>query len=106
MKKSQKIARMNSKMEALKQIISHDSEDDYNEKDAKTSPIIVKVESMQSSVAAEPNVCGECGIKVSSSTALKRHLLLHKEPTFPCPECSLKFARPDYVERHMRKTHK
>lgn len=109
-KKKKTIARFSSKMVALRRIVSQDSEDDdHIDNDRATLPVIVKVESVES----KPNlndgkgfVCRECHRKFRSDYTLKNHMLLHSEPTFPCPICPIKFARQDYVKRHMKNKHK
>lgn len=117
----QKIASISSKMVAVREIISRDFDDDNvnnNNVDATTSPIIVKVESVHSETITEPvndtnmvtpllriNTCGECDKKFSSSQKLKRHMVLHQPPSFPCSSCASKFVRIDYLQRHIRKVH-
>lgn len=122
LKCKQKIASISSKMVAVREIISRDLDDDnINNNDATASPIIVKVESVHSDYSetiTEPvddnnlvtpllriNTCGECDKKLGSSSRLKRHMLLHKPPSFPCSICALKFVRIDYLQRHIRKEH-
>lgn len=100
---------MISKMVAVRQIMSLD-EDAVPE----YSPIIVKVESLHpdttmpsngdvNSIMLPVNVCSVCGQKLSSIYGLKRHMLLHVAPTVPCPICPLKYARSDYVKKHIKK---
>lgn len=108
-------------MVAVREIISRDFEDDDNcNNNATTSPIIVKVETVDSDIDISVpvddndlvtpllsiNVCGECDRKFTTSKGLKNHItVLHTAPSFPCPICSLKFFRTDYVRRHIKRDH-
>lgn len=113
-------------MDAVKRIIiSQESEDDHIDNVGATLPVIVKVESVEanantinttpvnddkSSVTLiqiprrRANACTICGKQLANKN-VKRHMALHSEPSIPCPMCTLKFVRADYVQRHLRKVH-
>lgn len=119
--KDQRIARLSSKMIAVRQIASQGLDDDpiTTGNTTTTVPIIVKVESVESDytdvvsengnttgfVTLPVNVCNECDKKFANSSNLKRHMSLHSAPTIPCPKCPLKFPRNDYMQKHFRSVH-
>ncbi len=121
--KDQQIARLSSKMVAVRQIVSPDSADNaINPINTTTMPIIVKVESVESdasdtthlrsqnwdnsaTVVLPVNACYECDKKFTSASGLKRHMVLHAAPAIPCPQCPLKFARTDYIQKHFKRAH-
>lgn len=115
-RKNLKVARLSSKLVAVKEIITRlDPEDD-------AMPIIVKVETVETNTDNKTmldidevelltplppvNVCAECEKKFANAQNLKRHMILHKKPTITCPMCPLKFVRGDYMKRHIRRDHK
>ncbi|KAG4073876.1 hypothetical protein HA402_014081 [Bradysia odoriphaga] len=111
----QKLAKLCSKMVAVREIVSYEPNIDQDVA-APNIPVIVKVESVKpdsmatehhntNSVPLRINVCNECDKKFCSSSSLKRHMVLHSNPEYSCPRCFRKFTRKDYVKRHMQRDH-
>lgn len=115
----QKIAKLCSKMVAVRQIVLHEPDDDPTMTVTTTNfPVIVKVESVEmdpiatehdnTGTAVLPvNVCIECDKKFCSSSSLKRHkMAIHLTPKYRCPKCTLRFPRRDYVKKHIQQAHR
>ncbi|WP_330925518.1 C2H2-type zinc finger protein [Candidatus Sororendozoicomonas aggregata] len=58
---------------------------------------------------SHPHTCNICNNFISSITAdIRRHYLnFHSETRpFPCPDCSMRFQRPDHLDRHQKAVHR